>query len=446
MPAAPADSALFSGLLGDAETARFFTDEASLAAMIRVEAALAQVQGRLGTIPAASADAIAAACAQMRLSPADLAAATAENGVPVPGLVAAMRKAMGQPDHAQYLHWGATSQDVMDSALALRLREVLDLWETRLHGLIACLGRMARAEAAQPMAARTYGQLATPTSFGAVVAGWGWPLLDHLRDLGRLRRAVLCVSLSGAAGTLSAMGPQGAQIRAGLAEALALHDRGHSWHSDRSGTAALAGWIAGLAASLGKMGEDLLLLTQSGLALVAISGGGASSTMPQKQNPVAPSALVALARHAIGLSAVLTGAGLHRQQRDGAAWFTEWLTLPQICIDAGRMLELAADATARLTPLPEAMRADLEADGGVIHAEALTFALTEAAGLPRPEAAAQVKDLCARAKAARRPLLAEVAEAFPGHDWAALVAARTLGEAPAEARAFARAAGVPEKG
>lgn len=439
MPAHPADSAIYRELLGDAEVARLFSDHAEIAAMLRVEAALARVQGALGLIPAEAAAAIERAAREVAIDPAALAGETARNGVPVPGLLAAFRSAAGTPEAMQYLHWGATSQDIMDTALALRLREVLDLWQGRLDGLVERLGALAAAHAELPMAARTYGQTATPTSFGAVVAGWGWPLLDWRDGLASLRGEVLRVSLSGAAGTLSAMGGRGPEVRAALARALGLADPGRDWHADRSGMARLGGFAAGLAGSLGKMGEDLILLAQSGLAEVSLGGGGGSSTMPQKQNPVAPSALVALARHVIGLAGLLQGAGLHRQQRDGAAWFTEWLTLPQLCIATGRMLSLSQEILSGLAPDPAAMARGLEADGGLAHAEALTFAL--AGRMPRPEAQAAVAALCREVHKTGLPLLRLVEQHFPGTDWDAHARARELGQAPAEARAFAARAG-----
>lgn len=265
VPAAPADSALYAPLFGDDDTARFFTDSAKIRALLLVEGAMARVQGALGLIPQDAA---------------------------------AFRKAAEAPEPMQWLHRGATSQDIMDTALALRLRPVLALWETRLDALLARLAALAKETADLPATARTYGQAATPTSFGAMVAAWGWPRLGRRDDLPALREAVLQVSLSGAAGTLSAMGDQGPAVRAALAQSLGLRDPGHGWHSDRSSMSRLAAFAAGLAGSLGKMGEDLLLLTRSGIDEVTLrSAGGTSSTMPQKQNPVAASgtSLLALA-------------------------------------------------------------------------------------------------------------------------------------------------------
>jgi 3-carboxy-cis,cis-muconate cycloisomerase len=436
MPASPADSALYRSLFGDDDTARLFSDSAEVRAMLLVEGALAKVQGDLGLIPADAAAFIDRATREVQIDPVALAAGTAQNGVPVPALLAQFRKVAGAPELTQYLHWGATSQDIMDTALALRLRRVMDLWDQRLGGLLMQLGALAALHAELPMAARTYGQIATPTSFGAVIASWGWPLLDQRAELSQLRPQLLRLSLSGAAGTLSAMGPDAPKVRAALARQLDLIDPGHSWHTDRSGISRLAGFTAGLAASLGKFAEDLILLTQSGLAEVSLQGGGgASSTMPQKENPVGPAALAALGRMVQGLAATVQGAGLHRQQRDGAAWFTEWLALPQLCILTGRMLTLASMITSQITPDAAAMARPLTVGGGLIHAETFSFAL--ATSMPRPAAQARLKTLCAEALATATPLVTLMARDFPETDWAALISTTALGQAPIDARAFA---------
>ena len=228
------------------------------------------------------------------------------------------------------------------------------------------------------------------------------------------------------------MGAAGPAVRAALADELGLADPGHSWHAERDRIDSFAAWMAGLCASLGKMGEDLILMAQSGINEIRIAGAGGSSTMPQKQNPVGPSVLVAFAHQTAALSAAMQGAGLHRQQRDGAAWFVEWLTLPQLCISTGRALALALDLAHRITPDAAAMARGLDDGAGLIHAEAYSFAL--ARHLPRPEAQARIKALCAEAQASGRSLPELVARDFPQLD---LSAADGLGSAPAEARAFA---------
>ncbi|MCF8484676.1 MAG: adenylosuccinate lyase family protein [Rhodobacteraceae bacterium] len=430
MPANPADSALYRDLFGDDETARLLSDSAVLRAMLLVEGQLALVQGKLGLIPADAAAYIDRASREVVLDPSAMSAETARNGVPIPALLAAFRKEAQAPEMMQYLHWGATSQDIMDTAQALRLRRICDLYDARLAALLARLGEMAAGHAEVPMAGRTYGQSATPTSFGALVAAWGRPLLRHRLRLAGLRDDVAVVSLSGAAGTLAAMRPLGPEVRAGLAQALALRDPGASWHAERDGLAAFAAWMAGLCASLGKMGQDLILLSQSGIAEVSISGAGGSSTMPQKQNPVGPSVLVALSRQATALSSVMQDATVHGLQRDGAAWFTEWLTLPQLCLSTGKALSLSLDLAGKIAPDADAMARNLGQHGGLIHAEALTFALAQQ--MPRPEAAGVVASLVAEVRDGQGTLLALAKDRWPELDLS-----QNLGTAPDEARAFA---------
>jgi len=439
MPAALPDSAIYGKLMGDAEIGRLFTDAAEVRALLLVEGALARAQGAAGVIPELSGTFIHRAAMEVQIDPAGLAEGVAESAVIVPALVAAFRKVLDAPEHAPYVHWGATSQDIMDTALALRLRQAIAIMEARLARTIGALGTLAETHAETPMAGRSYGQIAVPTGLGAMVADWGRPLLRHAERLEALKPRLLRVQLAGAAGNLSAM-DQGPAIRAALAQALGLHDPGGAWHAQRDSVAEFAAWLTGLSASLAKMGHDMVLLTQTGIGELRLASSGGSSTMPQKQNPVLPSVLVALGRHAAALNAGMQGAAIHGQQRDGAAWFTEWLALPQLVIGTGRALAIATELAEGVVPDAAAMRAGLDPDGlGLIGAEALSFAL--ARHMPRPEAQAEVKALCKRALAERRPLPDLAAEAHPEADLAAAFdPARQLGTAPDEARAFARAA------
>ncbi len=212
MSASPFDSALYRGLFGDAEMSRLFSDTAEVRAMMLVLGALASVQGKAGVIPEVSGAFLARAMREVQVDPAGLAESVGANGVSVPGLVAALRKALDAPEHAAWLHFGATSQDIQDTGLMLRLARALALIEGRLVAAAGALGRLAEAEAETPMAARTYGQVAVPSSFGALVAVWGWPVIravERLRDL----RPRLPVSLAGAGGTGSMLGPEPAAIR-----------------------------------------------------------------------------------------------------------------------------------------------------------------------------------------------------------------------------------------
>ncbi|OWU85506.1 3-carboxy-cis,cis-muconate cycloisomerase [Oceanicola sp. 22II-s10i] len=430
------DSQLYARLFPVGDVGRLFTDSAEVRAMLLVEGTLAKVQGAAGVIPEISAAFIHRAALEIPLDPGAMAETTGQNGVPVPALVAAFRKAMEAPEHAQYLHWGATSQDIMDTALMLRLRQALKLMDDGLGAVLAALADLAEAHAALPMAGRTYGQLATPVSFGSVVAHWGFPLIALRSEIGAIRETGLIVSLSGASGTGAELGPDPAALRAAMAEALGLRDPGYSWHADRGPVLRIAGWMARLTAALAKMGEDLIALTQSGIGEVRLGSSGGSSTMPQKQNPVAPSALVALARQVTALNHALLSAGSPRQERDGGAWFTEWLCLPQLVLSTAAAVETARALVPGLQPMPVAMAAALNAGGGVIHAEALSFHL--AAHMPRPEAQAAVKAACARVRDEGRPLAEVAAEMWPDVDLSPVFGAGGgLGSAPDEARRFA---------
>ena len=437
MPATPFDSAHLTQLFPTGETARLFSDSAEIRAMMLVEAALAKAQAAQGTIPETAATAIQRASIECQIDPVGLAKATGQNGVSVPGFVTAFREAMQAPEHAQFLHWGATSQDIQDSALMLRLRQALALQEDRLRAILTALARHARNHADTPMAARTYGQHATPTSFGAVAAAWGWPLLETLKTLPHLRETALLVSLSGAAGTASALGSDPVALRTDMAQRLGLTDPGRSWHSDRTPILTIAGWLTQTTLAAGKMAEDLGLATQSGIAEIQLGGSGASSTMPQKQNPVAPSAVVALARHAQGLNGTLQGTALHRQQRDGAAWFTEWLCLPQLVLSSAAALTHTQTLAETMAPNTEVMADTLARTGGLLMAEALSFAL--AAEMSRPEAQAVAKTLCIQARDSGQPLDQIARAAYPDLPATLFDAADQMGSAPAEARAFAKA-------
>lgn len=432
------DGQIYSKLFDAGEAGRLFTDGAEVRSMLIVEGALAKAQGKLGIIPEVSAAFIHRASLEIPLDPGGLAEGAGKNGVPVPSLVAEFRKAMEAPEHAQYVHWGATSQDIADSGQMLRLRQLLVLCEDGLKDLLGALARQARAHAELPMAGRTYGQFATPVSFGSHVAAWGWPLLDLLGELEALREGALWVSLSGAAGTGAEFAGQGAALRTALAEGLGLRDPGRSWHADRGPVLRIAGWLARMAQVLGKMGEDLILMAQSSQAELRLSASGGSSTMPQKQNPVQPSVLLACARHVTGLKAILDGAGMPRQERDGAAWFTEWMTLPQLCLSAAAALQTARALAPGLEPRPATMRAVFTDANGLLHAEALSFRL--AATMPRPEAQAEVKALAQQVQTTGRPLGELAREAYPGLDLSGLFTPEEqMGDAPATARAFATA-------
>ena len=435
MAASVFDSPLFAQLFDTGDCGRLFSDSAAVRAMLLVEGALARAQGQMGIIPEISAAAIHRASLEIQIDPGALAQATGENGVSVPGLVSAFRSEMKAPEHAQYVHWGATSQDIIDTGLMLRLRQALSLAETDLRDLLVHLADQAEAHAQTPMVARTYGQHATPTSWGAVLAAWGAPLLDTLLALPALRGSSLWVSLSGAAGTASALGNDPAALRRSLAEGLGLEDPARTWHSDRGPVLRITDWAGQVTAALGVLAQGVLALSGSDIQEVRLAAAGSSSTMPQKQNPVGASALLALAHHGAALRSGMTAAAAHQHQRDGAAWFTEWMLVPQIMLGTAAALQHAKSLAASLRPDAQRMAATIDAGLGLIHAEDLSFALAEK--IPRPEAQKETKALCAQARDTNRPL-AEVTRAqYPDLPEDLFDAGARLGEAPSEAHHFA---------
>ncbi len=441
MAASVFGAAHLAGLFDAGEAGRLFSDGAEIRAMLLVEGALAKVQGDLGVIPELSAKAIHRASLEIQLDPAGLRAATAENGVVIPALVSAFRTAMEAPEHAQFVHWGATSQDIIDTGLMLRLRQALGLAEGHLKAILTTLGAEARAHADTPMVARTWGQQATPTTWGAVLAQWGQPLLQALSDLPDLRARAICVSLSGAAGTGSALGPYASETRSKLAEALGLSDPGHSWHADRRYILSIAQWFAQVSAALGSLGQGVQALTASEVAELRLAGTGASSTMPQKQNPVQAVKLQALNTFVAGQMTSLQIGASTTHQRDGAAWMTEWLALPQLVLAVSTALETAQVLVRALRPEVETMRARLENGDGFAFAEALSFAL--ARQMPRPDAQSATKALIAQARETGRSLTEIAQAAHPDLSASVFDPRAQTGQAPSEARAFAdRCAGL----
>ncbi|KIN61924.1 3-carboxy-cis,cis-muconate cycloisomerase [Sulfitobacter noctilucicola] len=438
MAASVFDSPLYAQLFPTGEAGRLFSDTAAIRAMLLVEGALAKVQGNLGVIPEVSAAAIHRATMEIQVDPGAIAAATGENGVSVPGLVAAFRDEMKAPEHAQFVHWGATSQDIIDTGLMLRLRQALLLAEKDLRDIIAALGNEARAHAHLPMVARTYGQQATPTSWGAVLAQFGMPLIDALAALEPLRASTLWVSLSGAAGTSSALGPSSSETRAALADALGLIDPKRSWHTDRTPVLRIADWQGQVMAALGHMAQTLIGLTATETAEITLGASGASSTMPQKQNPVRPSAMLALVHQFTGLRSTLQTAAVHQHQRDGAAWFAEWMAVPQMTLALAASLQHARALAGGITPQPVQMHAALESNLGLIHAERLSFALADL--MPRPDAQATSKALCLEARAKQTPLKSLAMSDYPALPEDTFDPASGMGQAPALALAFADAA------
>ncbi len=385
MPITAFDSELLGGLYSDAEIATHLGARAEIAAMLRFEAALARVEGRLGVIPAEAGLAISKALDRVTIEPDELGPATTAAGVPVPGLVKILRDRIGSPS-GDFVHWGATSQDAMDTGLVLRLRSILDLLEARLHGLVARLAELARRYANLPMAGRTRSQIATPTTFGLRIAGWLAPLARCVERLDELRPRLLVVQLGGATGNLSVLADHGVAAMETLATELGLGCPAKPWHVERDGLVELANWLAMVSGLLGHIGADLIVLGRSEIAEATAGSGGGSSTMPQKANPVLAETLVTLARFN-GVQVGLAQQALAQtEERDSTAWAIEWLCLPQMLVATGAGLRHAATLMSDLRVDSARMAAAIETGGGAAHAEALAFALAKHVGLPEAQA------------------------------------------------------------
>ncbi|WP_336232825.1 3-carboxy-cis,cis-muconate cycloisomerase [Thalassospira sp. CH_XMU1458] len=393
MSVSPFDSALLGNLFSDPEIAALFDDRAQIASMLLFESALAAAEARAGVIPEKSATRIAEVCRDFTPDPASLAAGTASAGVPVPALVKALKAEIGGED-ARYVHFGATSQDVVDSALVLQLRDAVAIIRRRIRKLAKALSAHADTHRKTVMIGRTRSQQAVPTTFGLKAAGWLAPLvrIDHRID--SLSSDLLRISFGGAAGTLASIGVKAADVESNLSEELDLPLADMPWHAQRDVLVDFASQLTALTGALGKMGQDLVLLAQSEIAEVQPGKGGGSSTMPHKSNPVQAEMLVTLARFNAGLLGTFAQAQLHDHERSGASWLLEWLTLPQIITATGAALAQAVDMVPDLKINADRMAENLELSRGAMLAEAATFALADHLG--RDAADKLVKDAIAK--------------------------------------------------
>ena len=403
------DSSIFGSLFNDEEISQLISDHALVGALVEVEIALARAEVRAGVIPASAADAIAKA----RTDKIDLAAlthGTVRSGFPIIALVNELRAQVGA-DAAPYVHWGATTQDIMDTACVLQLRGATKLIRKRIGTIARDLSALADEHRATVLAGRTHSQQALPITFGLKVAGWLAPLIRHGERLEEIRRRLLVVQFGGAAGTLAALGDKGLAVMNELAKELNLREPVMPWHAQRDCVVEFASWLSLLTGSLGKMAQDIILLAQTEVGEVGESGEadrGGSSTMPQKSNPITSELIVAAARTNASLLSALHNAQIQEHERATHGWQVEWLTLPQMIMLTGGALKHAAYLAKHLQVDAAAMRANIERANGVVLAEAAVFALAKA--MPRARAEELVKKACTTAVGENRPLIDVVKE------------------------------------
>ncbi|HUL15584.1 MAG TPA: 3-carboxy-cis,cis-muconate cycloisomerase [Terriglobales bacterium] len=384
-----------------------FSDSSFVQAMLDFEAALARAEARAGIVPSPAAEVISSNCRAALLDLSALTHSAAVSGnlaIPfVKQLNAIVAKV--SPEAARFVHWGATSQDVLDTALILQLRRALELSLSSLDSMAAGLASLTESHRRTFLPARTWMQHALPTTFGFIAAGWLDALLRHQRRLAALQQSALVLQFGGAAGTLAALGARGAEVARFLAEELHLSMPDLPWHSHRDRLAEVATTYGLLAGSLVKIARDLSLHMQTELQEIHESsapGRGSSSTMPHKRNPVVCTAILGAVLRVPGLVGTMLACMDHPEQRALGSWHAEWETLPEIIrLTAGALHHFAALIPDLIVDAKK-MRENLEFTRGLTYSEAVSMVLSEKLG--RQPAHERIAAACRRAQTENRHL------------------------------------------
>jgi 3-carboxy-cis,cis-muconate cycloisomerase len=369
-------------VFGDEHTNELFSETALVESWLEVERALASAQAELGLIPAEAAQAIVAAASVERIDLDLLRRRTLIVGYPILPLLDQV-KAGATPDVAAYLHWGATTQDIMDTGLALVLKRVLDRIEMLAAALGDAVAALAEEHRATVMPGRTHAQHAVPITFGGKLAVWLAELVRHLDRLRAARGRVAVIQLFGAAGTAEALGPTSRKLRHRVAERLSLRDADVPWHTGRDSLAEVAFALASVAATCGKLAREVIELSRPEVGEVREAPGdhrGASSTMPQKANPIESEVTVGLSILAAQQVPALLAAMQGVHERSAGEWQVEWDALPIVAAASAGALATAARLIQGLMVFPERMRANLDIEDGLIMAEAVMMSAARVIG------------------------------------------------------------------
>ena len=355
-----------------------FTARATLQTMLDFEAALARAEAATGVIPKTARGPIALCCKAERYDQQEIAAAAENAGNTAIPLIKLLTAEVGEIDAhaARYVHWGATSQDMIDTGLILQLRDAFDLADRHLAALCATLAKLAEEHRATSIAARTWMQQALPTTLGLKFAGWLDALHRQRFRMAEARSRILVLQFGGAAGSLAALGDKGLEVSTALAAELKLPSPDLPWHTERDRVVEAATLFGLLMGTLGKMARDLSLMMQSELAEVAepaAPGRGGSSTLPHKRNPVTCAAVLAAATRVPGLVSTMLSAMVQEQERALGGWQAEWETLPQIICLTGGALEQMMTLMPSLEIDKSRMLANLEATRGLIYSESVSM-------------------------------------------------------------------------
>jgi len=378
-------SPLLAPMLSSAAMRAICDDVSYLQRMLDFEAALARAEAAIGIVPPDAAGAIARACRSDTFDLAALAEAATRSGNLAIPLVKALTSEVAKTNKeaARYVHWGATSQDVIDTAAMLTLRAGLDALLADIERAIAGFARLARQHRNTAVVARTWLQHALPMPFGLKLAEYAAALHRSRVRLLHLKRHGLALQFGGAAGTLAALGDQGWKAAEKLSEILQLPLPEAPWHSHRDRIAEIASVLAIVAGTCGKIARDVQLMMQTDVAEAfepAGDGRGGSSTMPHKRNPVAAASALAAATMAPNLAATIFAAQVGDHERSAGPWHAEWPTLPSLLLVTSGALAATVDIAEGLEVDASRMRTNLDATGGLIMAEAIAFALAEKIG------------------------------------------------------------------
>ena len=398
---------LLDALFTTEQMRAIFSDHGRLQAMLDFEAALARAAARAGAIPQAAGAAIAAQCRADRFDVGALAAAAAQSGNTAIPLVKALTALVARSDAeaARYVHWGATSQDAMDTGLVLQLRDALASVDGDLDRLSAALAAVAQTHAVTPLAGRTWLQQGPPVTLGLKAAGFLCAVERHRARLNETKSRAIVLQLGGAVGTLAALGSHAAAVASALGEELELPVPDVPWHAQRDRFAEIATTLGLLVGTLGKLGRDVSLLMQTEVGEAAepsAPGRGGSSTMPHKHNPVGCAVMLSAATRVPALVSVMLAAMVQEHERGLGGWHAEWETLPEICTLAAGALAQSIAVVEGLQVDAKRMATNLDLTGGSILAEAVSMAL--AGKLGKSAAHALVEDASARAASEHRSL------------------------------------------
>jgi len=405
MAATLIDSSIFRGIVSTDAMRQVWSDENRTQKYLDIERALALVQGRLGLIPQAAADEIASHCRLEQIDMDLLRQQTERSGYPILGLVSQLNKRC-RDQLGEYCHWGATTQDIIDTATVLQVRESLALVEQELEAIAQALAALAREHRDTPMIGRSYLQQAIPITFGYKMAGLLSAIQRHQQRLGQLRERVLVGEFAGAAGTLAALQTDALATQAGLCAELGLQQPVIAWHTQRDNIAEVGAFLALVGGTLGKLSMDVKLMMQTEVGEVFepfAPGRGSSSTMPQKRNPVASGYIHAAISVVRQHSAALMDAMVADHERSTGPWQIEWIVLPEaFCLMAGA-LKLSRQVLEGLEVDAAAMRRNIDMTHGLVMSEAVMMGLAPWIG--REAAHDLVQDLCRAALQQQRPLL-----------------------------------------